>query len=643
MARSHPILQKMLERLYGAMMRGPQLNCSPHGRRQRFDLTQLYRLDDETPESVLRDLLSNAGRTRIKANVPVPPQALVDEHRRRQAEAAERLRETGLSTPTEPTDPRIERWEAQQKLLLRLRHLGEDALAYAQETGVEALDIGYPILSLPPGTASRGKRRILAPVALVSCSITVRTAGRAGVDLACRARDVERVVPNAALFAWLSRELGTQPPDDLFADEAGEEPWRELRELTRLVADWLDLDVDIDAWTDPGRFRLRALPRAKQLPDQRALLPSAVLGLFPASNQSLVRDTETLLERRDHDGPIRSFLAAGASLDADSDAAAPRDIADDRLVLAADPMQAQAVRLARSHRGLVVHGPPGTGKSQTIANMVGDHLSRGERVLFVCDKRTALDVVYNRLQALGLGDLCALVHDPQRDRRDLFMQIRRRLDDLPDLFPDRDATEKLEANGGLLRQVHGRLDAARAALAELGADGESFHRLTGRWLDLEREIEAPLTAPLDGVSTADLDRLGDVLARVFRRGRDIDYPNQPWAEAAGASLEAVATESVDAIERRLARVVEAARHLDAEAAPAADRPAVEPFGDAPLRDQVARREDLADRLDDLAFAEILDRRHVASLEGDALTTRYSRSRFGVASRWLRRSSSASAR
>ncbi|MEO1366734.1 MAG: AAA domain-containing protein, partial [Acidobacteriota bacterium] len=569
------------------------------------------------------ELLSAAGRAKVRANVPAPPADAVDEYRRRRRQTPGQDAADGERGAEAPADPRVERWEAQQGLLLRLRHLGDDALAYTQETGVDALYVGYPILSLPPGVASRGKRRILAPVALVGCSITVRAAGRAGVELRSGARDVERVVPNSALFAWLSRELGVQAPDDLFADEAGDEPWRELRELTQLVATWLDLDVDVDAWTDPERLRLRPLPRAAGLPAGRALLPSAVLGLFPASNQSLVRDTEALLERGEHRGPIRSFLTAGASLDGDGgavgagDLAADRDLAGDRLVLPADPMQARAVRLARRHRGLVVHGPPGTGKSQTIANMVGDHLSRGERVLFVCDKRTALDVVYNRLRALGLGDLCALVHDPRRDRRDLFMQIRGRLDELPDLAPDRDAADRLAANGAEIRGAHGRLDAARAALSDPGPDGESFHGLTGRWLDLEGQIEAPLAGSLDGVSSSDLDGHRDVLRRIFRRGLDMDYPRQPWAEAAGARLDAVAALSVEEIEGRLRRIVEAAERLDEEARAAPDGAAVEPFDDAPLGEQVARREDLADRLDDLAFTEILDRRHVADLEGDA--------------------------
>ena len=66
-----------------------------------------------------------------------------------------------------------------------------------------------------------------------------------------------------------------------------------------------------------------------------------------------------------------------------------RNFSEERLIAPADPCQTRAVKEARVSRGLRIHGPPGTGKSQTISNIIGDHLARGERVLFVCDKRTA--------------------------------------------------------------------------------------------------------------------------------------------------------------------------------------------------------------------------------------------------------------
>ncbi|MEM1182316.1 MAG: AAA domain-containing protein [Acidobacteriota bacterium] len=626
MPTPNPILEEMLARLYGAMMRGPQLNASPHGRRQRLDLTQLRRFEDASPEEVFTGLLSSSGQSKIKARVPIPPAAVFEADRERQERAIQRNLAAGSEEPREPVDPHLDRWRAQNKLLQRLRHLGEDAQVYAQETGVEALEVGYPILSLPPGTVSAGKRRILAPIALIGCSITVRSAGRPGLELACRTRDIERVVPNAALFAWLSRELGTELPEDLFADEAGDQPWREIAELVRLVTQWLDLEIDVDAWTSPEAFELLSVPRADKLPHRQALLPSAILGLFPSSNQNLLRDTRDLLERERHEGPIRSFLQAGLSLDGDSgdSTQAPRHLAEDRLLLPADPMQATAVHLARHHRGLVVHGPPGTGKSQTIANIIGDHLCRGERVLFVCDKRTALDVVAHRLKALGLGELCALVHDPQRDRRDLFMHIRGRLDRLPDLEPLGRNAGSLEGNSQDIRHTHGRLDRLRRALSESERPGDSFHEQTGRWFEL-RGAAQPLTAHLDGVSPDDLQRHRGALIRIFGRGLELGFSTQPWVEAAGITLESLASMPVQVVEDRLRACVEAARAVELSPPARSERRPFEPFGPeqfgpGPLDDQVHRRQELAVHLRGALAEASADRRRVAELREDDLTS-----------------------
>ncbi|MDV5296325.1 DEAD/DEAH box helicase family protein [Klebsiella michiganensis] len=59
---------------------------------------------------------------------------------------------------------------------------------------------------------------------------------------------------------------------------------------------------------------------------------------------------------------------------------------------------------------------PGTGKSQTIANMIAHNLALGRRVLFVAEKKAALDVVYRRLEAQGLGEFCLELHSAKRPR-----------------------------------------------------------------------------------------------------------------------------------------------------------------------------------------------------------------------------------
>src|SRR4029079_625838 len=215
-------------------------------------------------------------------------------------------------------------------------------------------------------------------------------------------------------------------------------------------------------------LQLIAAPKSDE-PDAKAtVLPSAVLGLFPMANQGLLRDTQAMVEGESIKGPVESFLKVDVSLESPAaphpesapqatSKISPRKAKDNRLITRADPCQRRAVNLARNSSGLVVHGPPGTGKSQTITNIIGDHLIRGQRVLLVCDKRTALDVVADRLEHMGLGKLCGLVHDPQRDQRDTYRALREQLENLADASTDAKSESRLNKVDEELQQLHDEL------------------------------------------------------------------------------------------------------------------------------------------------------------------------------------------
>lgn len=96
---------------------------------------------------------------------------------------------------------------------------------------------------------------------------------------------------------------------------------------------------------------------------------------------------------------------------------------DQMLVLPADDAQARAVQQAVRGDSFIIQGPPGTGKSQTIANVIAALAAEGRRVLFVCEKRAAIDVVAHRLDQVGLGDLTALIHDSQLDRKQFIYDL----------------------------------------------------------------------------------------------------------------------------------------------------------------------------------------------------------------------------
>ena len=90
---------------------------------------------------------------------------------------------------------------------------------------------------------------------------------------------------------------------------------------------------------------------------------------------------------------------------------------DEFVVLDADASQSAAINAVARGANTVVQGPPGTGKSQTIANLIATLVARGSKVLFVAEKRAAIDAVLRRLEAVGLGNLVFDLHEGTANRK----------------------------------------------------------------------------------------------------------------------------------------------------------------------------------------------------------------------------------
>ena len=97
------------------------------------------------------------------------------------------------------------------------------------------------------------------------------------------------------------------------------------------------------------------------------------------------------------------------------------------LVLDADSSQHTAVIAIASGRSIVIKGPPGSGKSQTISNAIAVALALGKKVLFVSEKLAALEVVRRNLDMAGLGDFCLELHSHKTQKQKLLKDIETRL------------------------------------------------------------------------------------------------------------------------------------------------------------------------------------------------------------------------
>ena len=91
--------------------------------------------------------------------------------------------------------------------------------------------------------------------------------------------------------------------------------------------------------------------------------------------------------------------------------------------LPADASQWSAIALSQKGKSFVLHGPPGTGKSQTITNIIANALFDEKRVLFVAEKQAALSVVKKRLDSLGLGDFCLELHSNKTNKTEVLQRL----------------------------------------------------------------------------------------------------------------------------------------------------------------------------------------------------------------------------
>ncbi|MDR2680317.1 MAG: DUF3320 domain-containing protein, partial [Tannerella sp.] len=98
--------------------------------------------------------------------------------------------------------------------------------------------------------------------------------------------------------------------------------------------------------------------------------------------------------------------------------------ADIVLPIGADSSQLEAIYEAVNEKSYILHGPPGTGKSQTITNIIANALYRGKRVLFVAEKMAALSVVQNRLKAIGLSPFCLELHSNRAQKSSVMSQLK---------------------------------------------------------------------------------------------------------------------------------------------------------------------------------------------------------------------------
>jgi DNA polymerase IIIc chi subunit len=235
----------------------------------------------------------------------------------------------------------------------------------------------------------------------------------------------------------------------------------------------------------------------KYIPGQYHLRPYAVMGLYPQSASYIHSDYAELKQRFSNETLDHVFSQQFSAVENNSSLGNTQFSP-----LPIDGSQENIIAEVVSGKSMVVQGPPGSGKTQLICNLIAQFIGKGKKVLVVCQKKAALDVVYSRLENLELASFISLVHDAVGDRKEVYDKLARQIVSANEykeqnIHPD---TIVLEKEFSRIQSSIARLvdyfSKYKAALYDISVGGETAHALylmsdrTVNVIDLSSEYRA---------------------------------------------------------------------------------------------------------------------------------------------------------
>ena len=389
----------------------------------------------------------------------------------------------GIFRETAPDDPiysfaykeiqdrRLHSFLPEDRTFASLDTIRKDARHALEENGANTL---YLTVGALKWFGEDGVQPHFAPILLIPVEMT-----KAGWSVKWTGEDV---TANLTLLEMLRQQFGISIPGlDTLPEKGGHTDVRKvMNTIRRAVMDRKNWDVE----------------------------ELVFLGNFTFNKFIIWNDIHTHQEMLDANPSVASLVAGKLKVE---DIVLPEGPVDELChsagilqPISADSSQLRAIRDAVAGRSFVMHGPPGTGKSQTITNIIANALYRGKRVLFVSEKKAALEVVQKRLEEIGLEPFCLELHSNKARKTTVLSKFDRILS-----IAKAPAPESFPAEAARMDEERSVLNTHAEAVNRVYPAGFSLYDCVSRYILLPdgipvRRILAGVVAPLKEAGFRDM-------------------------------------------------------------------------------------------------------------------------------------------
>lgn len=474
------LLIELQNRLKVGSRRGVHLNAIPARSRYKFDLTRLSHIDKDLPKKFINSLLTEQPlkfKISWKDNVPDLNSLFEDD----QAQLV--------------------------KITKSFENLINQTAAIESEKGINTFGFGFPLLVRRDQS---DKKLTVAPILV--WSLRIKRSKEFNTWVIHRDED-DPIYINEVLINHLQNDskieleqLSSDLLDDGLIDK------EELLDICVRIIETINS-------TTPDNLKetfKEKLENVKSISDKKHYekLPltsnnsfiefGGLFSIFEVQKQNIIHDYANMLDLE------------GATIDLD-------DMEEHTFQpissVETDPSQQSILHSLESTRNILIQGPPGTGKSQSLTAILVNALENKKKTIVVCEKRTALEVLYNSLNEKGLNYQCVLIKDIVKDRRAAVNSVRDRIDNSS--YRRYRYTHSKENLDGIIDKAKSLIDSINKKHIKLGeklVGSKNWTRIVGELLSELKENEEDYNLEIEkGVFKYESTELNEFL-ELIRKG-----------------------------------------------------------------------------------------------------------------------------